>query len=88
MADELERDYGHRHEGAEQEGGNSFILADTRARCYIRKKFFPVRVVIDWHGLRREDVAASSPEVFQTNLDKVGATWSSRKCPCAQLGVS
>lgn len=87
MVDELKRDFGQRHEGTGQGGENSFILSESRTGWYIRNKLFPVRVVIDWDGLCREDVSASSSEVFQTKSDKVGATWSKSKCPCAQQGV-
>ncbi|KFP85490.1 hypothetical protein N310_01552, partial [Acanthisitta chloris] len=35
-----------------------------------RKKFYPVRVVRQWHRLPREVVAAPTPIVFKARLDE------------------
>ncbi|KFV47335.1 hypothetical protein N341_12350, partial [Tyto alba] len=48
---------------------NSFKLKEGRFRLYIRKKFFPVRLVRHWNMLPLEAVGAPSLEVFKTGLD-------------------
>lgn len=48
---------------------NDFKLKEGRIRLDLRKKFFTMRVVRPWNILLREDVNASSLEVFKTNLN-------------------
>ncbi|KFO70381.1 hypothetical protein N303_00884, partial [Cuculus canorus] len=44
---------------------NGYKLERGRFRLNIRKNFFPMRVVRDWHRLPREAVDAPSLEVFK-----------------------
>ena len=49
--------------------GNGFKMREGRLRLGIRKKFFTMRVVRQWHRLPREAVAAPSLAVFKARLD-------------------
>jgi len=49
--------------------GNGFKLREGRFGQDIRKKFFTVRVVRQWHRLPREAVDAPSLETFKARLD-------------------
>ena len=51
--------------------GNSFKLKESRYTLDIRKKFFVVRVVRQWHRLHRELVDAPLLEVFKVRLDPI-----------------
>jgi len=44
-------------------------MREGRLRLGIRKKFFTMRVVRQWHRLPREAVAAPSLAVFKARLD-------------------
>jgi len=46
------------------------IIKEGRFRLDIRKKFFTVRVVKQWHRLLREVVDAPSLETFKIRLDR------------------
>ncbi|KFR17191.1 hypothetical protein N306_06173, partial [Opisthocomus hoazin] len=48
---------------------NGFKLREGRFGQDIRKKFFTVRVVRQWHRLPREAVDAPSLETFKARLD-------------------
>ncbi|KFW05240.1 hypothetical protein N327_13908, partial [Fulmarus glacialis] len=48
---------------------NGFKLKEGRFRLNIRKKFFTMRVMKQWHRLPREVVDAPSLETFKVRLD-------------------
>jgi len=48
---------------------NSSKLKEGRFRLDIRKKFFTMRVLKNWHRLPREVVYAPSLEMFKSGLD-------------------
>jgi len=48
---------------------NGFKLKEGRFRLDIRKKFFTMKVVKQWHRLPRELVDAPSLETFKVKLD-------------------
>jgi len=50
--------------------GNGCKIENGRFRLDIRKKFFTVKVVSNWHRLPREPVAAPSLELFKARLDE------------------
>jgi len=55
--------------GSDRTRGNGFRIKEGRCRADIRKKFFTVRVVKQWHRLPREVGDAPSPETFRARLD-------------------
>jgi len=50
--------------------GNGFKLKESRFRADVRKKFFTVRVVKQWHRLPGEVVDAPSLETLKIRLDR------------------
>jgi len=49
--------------------GNGFNLKECRFRLDIRKKFFPVKVVMHWNRLLRAAADAPSLEACKARLD-------------------
>ena len=60
---------------------NGFKLKGGRFRLDIRKKFFTLRVVRQWHRLPREVVDALSLETLKASLDQALSTWWGWGCP-------
>jgi len=56
-------------EYSDRRRGNDLKLAERRFRLGVRKKFFSVKVVRQWHRLPREAVGAPSLEVLCAWLD-------------------
>ena len=54
---------------SDRTGSDGFKLKKGRFQLDIRKKFFSMRAVRDWHRLRREVVNAPSLETFKARLD-------------------
>jgi len=67
--------------------GNGSELKEGRFRLDIRKKFFTVRVVKQWHRLPREAVAAPSLEGFKARLDRALSTLGWWKMSLLMAGV-
>lgn len=72
MVDELERDW-QGHEGRQEGIASCWLRAGLHG---ISGRNIAVRVVIDWHRLCREDVAASPLEVFKTKSEQPGLAGS------------
>ncbi|KAJ7426538.1 hypothetical protein WISP_14842 [Willisornis vidua] len=49
--------------------GNGFQLEEGRFRLDVRKKIFPMRVMMHWNRLPKEIVDVPSLEVFKARLD-------------------
>ena len=62
------------------------LTSGRTSRLDIRKKFFTVRVMRDWHRLPREVVGDPSLETFKIRLDGALSTWGSCGCPCSLQG--
>jgi len=56
-------------EYSDRRRGNDLKLAERRSSLGVRKKFFTVKVVRQWHRLPREAVGAPSLEVLCARLD-------------------
>ena len=65
---------------------NGFKLKGRRFRLGMSKKFFTIRVVMDWHWLPREVGNASSLVMFRVRLHGALSTWSSCRCHCSLQG--
>lgn len=63
--------YGCLKGGRSKDGrrGNGLKLRQRSFRSYIRKNFFPERIVKHWNGLLREVVESSSLETFKRRVD-------------------
>ena len=56
--------------------GGGLKFCQGRFKLDIRKNFFSIRVVLQWHRLHREVVQSPSLEVFQSRVDVALRTWS------------
>ena len=56
--------------------GDGLKLCQGRFKLDIRKNFFSIRAVLQWHRLHREVVQSPSLEVFQSRVDVALRTWS------------